>query len=226
MRRILPLVLLVAAASFAAGGVIAGVGAKTWANPDIGRSPQEVERLQKENTDAFWARYAGWVDEQNQKQIDPRAYKVTEIMASTGAPAANLSEAVRTADLTIVGIVKSVQFRATADSVVEIQVTETLRGTSASATIQVVQLNSLVPDRTWSSATIGVVEATPMLYPEDRVVLILHKDLSYPGAFNVQLWTGTYRETQGQLRAVVGNPFAATVEATSFSDFVAGLRGT
>ena len=209
MRRLVPLLLGLAAASFIAGLAFAGP-LKFWINPDLGRSEAERNAAQQANTDAYWKKYATWLAEEVAKHRDVHSYPVAEQTVSVANPAATLSDSIARATTIIEATVDSLEFRASADAVVHLTVTKSFKGDGRAA-IEVVLPDGLFPDENWDPV-LGVVAAIPMLYPGDRVVLFLGPSGLDDGRFVPQAWTGTYRTLNGSLEGVVGNPFASQVE--------------
>ena len=224
LRKIAGILAVVAVCSFSLGAIVASAGnGKTWDDPDAAfQSDSERLAAQQKNTEAFWAKYADWLAKEVALNRDIRSYPVAGALATVGDPLPTLGEATRKADLVVNGVVQSVQFRASADAVVTLTVRSTLKGAEQS-TVQIVIPNGLMPDSSRSSASIVQVEAMPMLYPSDDVLLFLTADVLKPQTYNVLPWTGTYWNSNGKLRAVIGNPFARQIETASYSEIAAAV---
>lgn len=198
--------------AFAAGVVVAANGAKSWINPDVGLTAEEVRAAHEANSAAFWDRYAAWIAEINSGGRDPRSYPVTEGLATADDPPSTLSEAVRRAELIVAGEVTGVEFRPSADTVVRVRVSDVARG-SAGASVDVVLPVALMPqdDKTWSPAIVAM-DAYPMLYAGERVVLFLSTEPATGGLVTPQPWTGVYRVQNGRARAIPGSRLAPIVD--------------
>lgn len=226
-RTAFPLIAgAIATVAFAAGVVIAGDAYKRWTNPDEGRSPEEVLAAQDANSKAFWARYTTWLENENELGVDPSTYPTTEAMVSTDDPAPTLGEAAKQADLIIMGDVVSLQFRATADSVAKISITDIAKG-GAGQTVDVLLPNALMPadELTWTPV-LSVVPAMPVLYPGDQVVLFLASDPASDGGMLSPLpWSGTYKINEGTVVPIEGNRFAAAVDDWTLAELMDAVRG-
>ena len=210
--------------AFTVGTAVATGNLKVFSNPDVGLTAEEVQARHQANSDAFWTRYADWVDEQNASGRDPRTYNVTQSLASIVDPPPTLSEAHRRADAVFVGRVDRVQFRASADTVVSITASEVAKGDER-AVFEVLLPVALMPqdDETWSPA-IEVVEGIPMLYPGDEVVIFASREPAAPNLVTPQPWTGVYHVRDGVVRAIPGNRLAARVDGTAVAEFLDMVR--
>jgi hypothetical protein len=220
--RLVAIVTVLCLGTFTAG--VAAGNLKVWADPDEGRTPDEVRDAQQANSDAFWNRYTEWVRDQNATGRDPKTYPVLESLATAAQPPLTLDDSVAAADLVVVGEVGTLEFRETADAIVSIRVDETLKG-DAVQSVNVVTPSHLMPQdgESWDPAVVEV-PAFPTLYPGDRVVLFLQRTLSDPDTFTPQPWTGIYRNDEGNLIPAPDGPFVETLRDTSVDDFVDDVK--
>jgi len=206
-------IVLIAVVAYAGGTYGAdAAGAKSAVDPDIGMSESARMAAHEQNSAAFWAHYDAWV-----RQVDAsdlKAIHTEQLMASVQASADNLLDSVARADVVVLGRVTSVKFQPTADAVVQVQVDKRIKG-SAGDVITLVVPWMLLPSKDWKEVGIGYVEAVPVMYPGDSVILLLQSDPGHPGAFGVQPWSGLYQIADGSIHAVDGNPFAKEVQSMS-----------
>ena len=202
--------------------VAASGDSKVGRNPDLGLSDAERMAAHAANSAAFWKRYAAWVREVG-PELDLGAIRVGESLALTAGPAASLVEAVDLAELIISGTVRNVEFLPTADSRASIAVDAIVKGQSA-AVVRVASPCMLQPKEDWTIDSIGCAGGMPMLYPDDRVVLLLLDSGLGDGTFAVQPWTGTYWIREDGVHSVEGNPWAAAVDQKSLAELLTAMR--
>lgn len=219
--RIGLMTLIVAALSFSAGTILAS-SEKTWANPDAGRSADEVHDAQQAASNAFWARYPKWVQDQNDGQLDVRGLARYPMLASPGDPAPTLTEATTRAEQIVLGHVDGLTFRPGADTVVNVKVTRTLQGPAVDG-IEVIFPGGIQPYPDWDSPSLGVLESAPLPNPGDEVLLFLGRAATNESAFVPQSWTGVYGVNGEALDALEGNPFAYEIERLGLPGLVALL---
>lgn len=196
---------------------------------DTGLSDAQKQAAHAAMTKEFWAHYTTWLAEQDYA-AHLREYPVDDLLASVGAPAANLVEAAGKASLIVVGHVDSVDFRVTAtdfgavpDTQIRLIPERSLKGDRPSS-FDIVTPCQLMPSPGWQSARIACVEAVPMLYPGDSVVLLL--DPNGDGrTFGIQPWTGLYWLNGGSVKAVAGNPFGPTTASMTADQLEQALAG-
>lgn len=107
--------------------------------------------------------------------------------------------------------------------IVRVAVDETLKGKSGDA-VEVILPNALMPDDQWMNPRVGVVDAMPMIYAGDNVILLLVADPNTLGDFDVRPWTGTYIKVGERTRAVEGNPFSNAIEKLTLADLKEAIR--
>jgi hypothetical protein len=213
-------------------GLIAGAafGASDWktiwTDPNEGLSYEDRLEEQQANSEAFWRRYAAWLEVETEKGRDPSAYPATGMLATFPDPAPRLSDAISLAKLVVVGEVSRVSFNASGYVVAEVSVVDVPKGEPIDV-IEVALPSRLMPqdDDTWAPVLVEA-EAIPTLNLKDSVVLFLDESPVTAGSYEPLPWTGVYRQEGTKLVAVPGNPFATVVEAMSADRLASTVRNS
>lgn len=227
MARYLTMIVASAALAFTAGAVVAGSAEKSWNNPDLGLSDPERDQQHRAESEAFFARYADWVLEQNSSDLDLTSLPRAPMMATAAHPAPTISDAVRRAQYVVVGAATGLRFRPTADTVVSFRVEETLKGMGR-PTLEIVFPGGLQPWPDWDHALLAVLDAAPIPKIGERIVLMVEENPVEPETVVPQSWTGLYTlDETGRLEALEGNPFGSAVSGLtidSLRDAVEAVR--
>lgn len=199
-------------------------------NPCAGQTDEQcnqtVDTLRSEGN----AKVVKWVKDFIASGQDPRSLPRSPTTALPAPAASSLDLAVEGAETIVIGYITDVDFEVVLDDTAgpasvwgtaHVSVEGTLKGDQAKE-IMVVQSGGPQPNSDLKSGSLAYSEATPYLLKGDRALLFLKKDeLGY----YVQGWTGTYLvDKEDKLDAVAGNPFGASVEAQSLSQFSAEIE--
>lgn len=225
MKRI-PLAIVIATASmtFLAGALYAGtINSKSFTDPDAGRSPAEVEAAQKAATDTFLAQLPIWIREQRGKIGDPAILPRAAILASEGAPPQTLASATKQADAIAHGKVSSIEFRDTGDTVVTLQVTDTMKG-SIGDHVAVLFVGGLRPVPDWDHVALAYLESAPIPNVGDDLVLFLAASVTDKGLYEPESYTGMYWVENSGLRGLDGNPLAEALKTESVASLTAMIQ--
>lgn len=91
-------------------------------------------------------------------------------------------------------------------------------------TLTVVQSGGLWPDPDFKGASLSIDEASPLLLPGERAILLLDPERRRPGAFRPQSVSGIYKVVDRRVRSVRGNPFGKAVEGLRQGELAMALR--
>lgn len=181
-----------------------------------------IDRLRSEGN----AKYINWVNDFIASGQDPRELPRSPSSAIAPESPQSLDVAVARADIILTGVVTEATFEvvppddpsgfAFVRGKALIAIENTLRGTAAKE-IAILQFGGPEPNSDWKTGSLLYLEAAPLLLEGDRALLFIKKDeLGY----SVQAWTGTYLvDNEDKVDAIAGNPFEASVEAKTLSEF-------
>jgi hypothetical protein len=212
-------------------GVALAIGAYATFKPDDGRQPGDpcrglsdaecYELITKKRED-FDSRFEAWIADFNKSGVDLRSLETSTLNVAYGPLETSLDSAVKRADAIVIGRSKEITFD-TQWGYTTLAVDETLKGGPFSETT-IAQPGGPRPYPDWDSMILGVSELDPLIFPGDKVLFFLTyaEELQ---KFEVQPGTGFYRiDEVGNVNALEANPFAASVNGKSSSEFVSEIE--
>ena len=190
---------------------------------------ETIDKLRSE----FNARYVEWINDYLASDQDVRELRRARSNALGDPPLPTLGLAVDSADAIVLGTVTDVAFEvvppddpsgfAFVQSTARVAIDETFKGGVAKE-IEINQYGGPEPNSDWKTGHLLYTEAAPLLLDGDKVLLFLDKD---EFGYLVQSWTGTYLiDSDGKLDAVFGNPFEASAEADSVTQFSTAIEAS
>lgn len=187
------------------------------ANHEEGLSDTERRALQTKARGEFEERYAAWLAEFAATGKDARSLERIPVSVFILPPEPDLSSAAKRADAIAVGRVLSVRYEPHRGGLLEIAVTNVIKG-SLPSTVYVHQASSPWPDPDYSTGTLAWFENELPLFPGDTAVLFLVVD-GGSGVYAIENGN-SYLIEDGVVRAVETNPFRNEVEGKSQEAFL------
>jgi hypothetical protein len=204
-------------------GMAGAVSKGRLANPDAGLNDSQRLAKHAANYAAYEAKYDSWLRNFMSSGKDPRLLPRSHILALFEGPAPDLAEAVRRADLIVVGEAESVRFETGPLALVRFAVGQTLKG-AAPAVIEVRQFGGPQPKPDFVDGFLAEADNAPILLPTDSAILFLRQiTVNGAPAYYVQSYTGTYFLTNGFVRPLDGNPFMGQVGVEPAPMFTAAV---
>jgi len=173
-------------------------------SPDAAMPPDQRDAKYKALQEGYFKKFDEWLQSDFVKSQDLRSLPQSPLLGEPVPGYHSLEEAVDHADIVVLGKVVAVTTGTQTETTFRVE--RTAKGTPAS-TISFVQAGGIRPGADFDHPIMAVDEASPMLFPGDRAVLLLEL-LARTGRWRIQNYSGEYRtDPAGNISSTPQNRF-------------------